>query len=357
MAGNGSFPAELDVVPATPTDADTGEQQQNLLDWLSATFQLPGAQPLQDVTISGGNITPNRALLLVDTEGAAASDDLDHILQTNLPDEGRIVFVRAKNAARVVTVRHNQGGAGNLLLLDGANFILNDTKKISVLAREGTAWTELFRFYGADAAAWRTFLGLGTLSTLNRGTTPAQSPIQVPAIDDILGLASVDIWADAIRSQSANGCSLPQQVQITADQPEIVSVDFPGSVDRHGIFSWKPPKKWNKGTVQARFHFTVGAAVGTTVKFGLQGVCIADNEALAQAYGTRQTTTKTYGGTADRLAISALTPAITLAGASAGVVEEVCFRVTREGSADTTTQDVRLRRVEILYTVSALNDT
>lgn len=356
MAGSSIFPSESDLVPSPPTDLKTSDQEQNLLDWITATYQLPGAQPKQSLTISSGNITPNRALLVVDTEASAASDDLDHILQTNLPESGRLLFVRAADTNRTIVLRHNQGGAGNLLLLGGVNYSLDDDKKISVLARDGSTWVELMRFYGSDSVAWRSFLGLGTASVLNRGTTLAQTPAQVPAIDDILGLQSADIWADAIRPQSANGCSQPQQVQLTADRPEIVSVDFPGGVDRHGIFSWKPPKRWDKGTIQARFHFTVGSAVSSTVIFALQGVAIADNEALDQVYGTAQQISKTYGGAADRLAISGLTPAITIAGVSAGVVEEVCFRVTRKGATDTTTQDARLRRVEILYTANALND-
>jgi hypothetical protein len=54
-------------------------------------------------TISSGAITPTKSLIVVDTEGAAASDTLDTISGGS---EGQILFIRCANASRVVTLSH-----------------------------------------------------------------------------------------------------------------------------------------------------------------------------------------------------------------------------------------------------------
>lgn len=146
--------------------------------------QLPGAQADAELTIAAGVITPTRFLHRVDTQGDSAADDLDNILSTNLPDGSRLKL-RAENAARVVTLRHQRGGAGELVLTNGEDFALNDSNRWIVLERRSTQWIEVLRssVFGrrvgaaADAASVRTLLGLGTAALAATGTSGAVVPL------------------------------------------------------------------------------------------------------------------------------------------------------------------------------------
>lgn len=119
------------------------------------------ASPL---TIAGDSATPTAAVHRIDTEAAAAADDLKWLAQTNHP-EGRLVLIRATDAGRVVTVKHAAGGVGQILLSNSADFVLNSTGKYILLKRYGTQWDEVYRSYGADSASARAFLGLTAAAT------------------------------------------------------------------------------------------------------------------------------------------------------------------------------------------------
>ena len=102
------------------------------------------------LTISAGSVTPTLANHRIDTEGAAASDDLANILPTNLAD-GRMLLIRSVNAGRVVTLKHLAGGSGELNLRLGADVALNNPNKWVLLTRNGTQWVEvLSSFLGGD---------------------------------------------------------------------------------------------------------------------------------------------------------------------------------------------------------------
>lgn len=107
--------------------------------------ELLGGAADESLTISAGDVTPTKAIVNIDTEAAAASDDLDHILQTNL-DDGRVILIRCANASRVVVVRHAQVGAGNIQLRDAANLTMDATTKWLLLQRRSTSWYEIARF-------------------------------------------------------------------------------------------------------------------------------------------------------------------------------------------------------------------
>lgn len=125
---------------------------------LAAAKQLPGAQPLAALIIAAGSITPVQSAHSVDTEAAAAADDLTHLAQTVLP-EGSIVTLRVADAARVVTVKHGGGGVGQILLVNGADLILNNATIRLWLERDGVNWRETHRSYGSAAAAALAFFG------------------------------------------------------------------------------------------------------------------------------------------------------------------------------------------------------
>jgi hypothetical protein len=146
--------------------ANQGSAKTLLEQLRDVVAELLGGSAGTTLTIAGGAVTPTRATHRIDTEGAAGTDDLDTIAQDN-HGESRLLLLRAANAAHVVTVRHNIGGAGKVLLNDGASFVLNSTKKWLLLMREGTTWIEVDRFYGDRLEEMRAWLQLepDTVST------------------------------------------------------------------------------------------------------------------------------------------------------------------------------------------------
>lgn len=125
------------------------EMKQAMEDLNAQLLESPGGNVESTLTIVSGSITPTRGLHSIDTEAAAATDDLTNINQTNHPD-GRLFFLRAANSARDVIVKHGAGGTGQILLGDSTDLTLVDTTMWLVLLRSGTTWVEVGRFYGAQ---------------------------------------------------------------------------------------------------------------------------------------------------------------------------------------------------------------
>jgi hypothetical protein len=108
--------------------------------WLASTVQLPGASPAESLTISSGAVSPTKSLIVLDTEGAAAADDLTTINLTNL-HTGAVVLLTQANSGRVVTVK-NGGSTNNIVTLTGTDYVL-DPGHWLMLRRDGTLWREI----------------------------------------------------------------------------------------------------------------------------------------------------------------------------------------------------------------------
>lgn len=156
--------------------AITNQNAKDAQDGMLAVIrELLGGTIESELTIATGSVTPTAAIHNIDTESDAASDDLTNIAQTNHPD-GRLLMVRATNASRTVVLKHNSGGAGEIILVDNVDFSLDDTDKWCLLKRTGSLWEEVCRFYGNDMAGLRTFMGLGTAAVVNTGTGDTNVP-------------------------------------------------------------------------------------------------------------------------------------------------------------------------------------
>ena len=193
-------------------------------------------------------------------------------------------------------------------------------------------------------------------------TTLARSAGGTVTIEgDVITTAGVmDMWipAGAMRAASTNGCADITDVETTATRPDMQVLDFDSSTQEYAQFSIAMPKSWNEGTVTAQFYWTHATAVSTDVIWGIQGVCVSDNDTIDIAYGTAQTVTDTFHNAAEDLAISAATSAITLAGSPA-VGDLAFFQVYRDADAagDTTNStDARLVGVKLMFTTNAAND-
>ena len=263
MAGSAILPSELDLVPSNPLDVSTGEQQQNFLDWISAMYQLPGAQGAQSVTIASGSITPNRAVVLVDTQGAASTDDLANAAVSSM-ELGRWLILRAANTARTVVVKHNAGGSGQFLLADGADFALDDTEKCIAFYRSGSDWVETFRAPPApfDAA----LIASGTFANARISAPSVRQHFgngRIQLLDEInvssasSGLLDVSAWAGSLGKLVVHGFAYLAsdalfQMRAQTDASPLASAHYhtvgrsqsvssgSGDISRLGLTYWDP---------------------------------------------------------------------------------------------------------------------
>lgn len=127
---------------AKGTDGDLLTLSAGLPAW-TASPALAGSLAFSAgaLTIAAGATTPTRSYHTIDTEGGAATDDLDTIATGSVQD-GAILILRAVNAARTVVVRH---GVGNVLLADANDLQLDDADMSVTLQRRGANWHEIGR--------------------------------------------------------------------------------------------------------------------------------------------------------------------------------------------------------------------
>ena len=94
------------------------------------------------LTIATGVITATQSYHAVDTEGAAAADDLTDI---EGGAEGDILIIFPVNAARTVVAKHTGAGANKLNLAGGADFTMDEDDDFLMLLFDGTLWQQVGR--------------------------------------------------------------------------------------------------------------------------------------------------------------------------------------------------------------------
>lgn len=129
-------------------DADhtTGEMKSQFFGpMLDVQAETPGGGPEQALTIDSGSITPadkaSRSIIL--TGEGSADDVLDSIDLTNWPD-GAIGILRG-NGSEVITLTDADGGAGQMLLRNGVDYVLDVDDRRVALQRIGTSLLEIWR--------------------------------------------------------------------------------------------------------------------------------------------------------------------------------------------------------------------
>lgn len=145
-----------------------------LNDWLAASKQVAGAQDAVELTISSGSVTATVASHTIDTESDASSDDLTNIVASTFV--GTLLFVGPETASRVVTLKHESGGAGQLSLAYGADVVLDaTTKRVLFELDNGSSpvtWREVARFgFDAPGAVEHSTAGSGSPNILTAGET------------------------------------------------------------------------------------------------------------------------------------------------------------------------------------------
>ena len=164
------------------------------------------------------------------------------------------------------------------------------------------------------------------------------------------------IWVPArnMSPSATGGCAALATIATSANQPDVQSLDFDQTTAEYAQFSIAMPKRWNLGTVTFKpvwSHAGGGATFGCI--FTLQGLARSDDDPLATAYGTAQSSSDT-GGTANDIYVGPESSAITIAGTPAAE-DVVFFRVARDIS-DTLNLDARLHGLILYINTLAEND-
>lgn len=151
-------------------------------------------------SVGVGSITPTRSHHTVDTEADASADDLDLINVTSISD-GAILILRAENAGRVVTIKH-EAVSGNIHIATDTDYVLDTIEKFIILQRRGTDLYEIARdFEAATQAEQETGTAVDKIVTPGRQhfhrsaakfTLDFSYGAGVPGIDDSYNVASLD---------------------------------------------------------------------------------------------------------------------------------------------------------------------
>lgn len=149
------------------------------LPWGTVRTRAVQLDAVSTLTIAAGVVTVTRSSHALETESAAATDDLDTLTATGLTD-GFLLVLRAANVAHVVTLKD---GTGNLLL--NGDCPLSSTDRTITLQYDGTNWRELARSTASSTANPMSLLKSGN------GTSTAVGATNVDTIA-ITGLTAVD---------------------------------------------------------------------------------------------------------------------------------------------------------------------
>ena len=207
----------------------------------------------------------------------------------------------------------------------------------------------------AASALAGTELLAGVQSAANVKITAAQIATYVRSL--IGGRHAVPIMAGAMRPSVSGGCAPLAAVASAADQPDILTLDFDATTQEFAQFAIPMPKSWDEGTLT---FVPVWSHAATTTNFGvvwqLQAVAVSNDDAIAVAYGTAQTSTDT-GGTTNDLYVGPESAAITVAGMPQAE-DFVYFRVARVpgDAADTLAVDARLLAIVVFINTNAETD-
>lgn len=126
-----------------------------------------GAQAEAAITLASDAFTPTRASNLLSSE-TGTSDNCANILQTN---PVYLLTLRAASG-HTITVKHNAGGAGLILLNDSTDAVLSSTSRALMLLRVSTTWVEIARTgFGSATGSWTTITKTASFTANDAGLT------------------------------------------------------------------------------------------------------------------------------------------------------------------------------------------
>lgn len=189
-------------------------------------FSAIAFEDAQSRTISAGAITGlTQSQVVVDTEAAAATDDLDTI---GVPTAGWLLFLRIANAARTVRIRHNGGGSGNIRTAFGADILLTSTNQVALLIYDAllTAWNVISVAGTANLGADTTLTIAGGVVTRTRvrHTIDTEGAASQDNLDTINGGSEGD-YLELVSANSARLVTLTASGNIRLHQSVVRNLD------------------------------------------------------------------------------------------------------------------------------------
>lgn len=265
-----------------------------------------------------------------------------------------MLYARRASTTTGLTWGYYGGRIGGTSIANGTVTLSNGTNRVVALRSTGAVSTSTSATNWNNTADYmRLYLVVAASSQV---TSYEDHRVGVGGVFSVGSLGRHRIWVPArMMSPSATGgCAALATIATSANQPDIESLNFDQTTAEYAQFSIAMPKRWNLGTVSFRpvwSHASGGSAFGCI--FTLQGLARSDDDAIATAYGTAQSSSDT-GGTANDCYIGPESSAITISGTPAAE-DVVFFRVARD-VADTLDLDARLHGVILYIETTAEND-
>ena len=292
---------------------------------------------------AAATLTSNGAGALTVTTGGAA----DLVLSTNSgTDSSTITITDAANGNIALT----NNGTGEVVIGSGSASGKITTSGAHDLVLDTNAGTNSGNITITDAAN-----GDITISPNGTGIAKAVDAGDNTAAIKIAGKETIWVPAVAMYPNTTNGCAALAQTEL-GNGPELKTLDFDKDSDEFAQFAVAFPKSWNEGTITFQAFFTANSTNTGTTSWALQGVALADDGSLNTAFGTAVApTAKAMSGTANDLAVTAESGAVTIAG-SPSTDEYVFFQISRDVSADSLAADAKLLGIKLFFTTDAAND-
>lgn len=161
------------------------------------------------LTIATGAVTLTNAYHDIDTEAAAASDNLDTI---NGLAEGKFAFINATDGAHTVVLTHN---VGNVLTVTGQSISLDDTTKIAFVMHNGTNVIAMQLGVDTIASGSQPDFGASATKTISAG-------VAAVGADKNLIIAAESGTADDLTE--ITGLTVGERVTIRADAGDTITV-------------------------------------------------------------------------------------------------------------------------------------
>ena len=324
----------------------------DIIDIGMGNVTLTGTETLTNKTLT----SPKIGTSILDTNGAelfqltatssatneftianAANGSAPSIAATGSSDSNIDIALKPKGTGETVV---GTGAANATITSSGAHDLILDTNSGT---NSGTITI-------TDAAN-------GDITIAPNGTGIAKAVDAADATGAIKIAGKETIWVPAVSMypNTTNGCAALAQTELS-NGPELKTLDFDKDSDEFAQFAVAFPKSWNEGTVTFQAFFTANSTNTGTRAWSLAGVALADDGALNTAFGTAVLpTAKAMSGTANDLAVTAESGAVTIAG-SPSTDEYVFFEVSRDVSADSLTADAKLLGIKLFFTTDAAND-
>ncbi len=324
----------------------------DIIDIGMGNVTLTGTETLTNKTLT----SPKIGTSILDTNGAelfqltatssatneftianAANGSAPSIAATGSSDSNIDIAIKPKGTGETV---FGTGAANATITSSGAHDLILDTNSGT---NSGTITI-------TDAAN-------GDITIAPNGTGIAKAVDAADATGAIKIAGKETIWVPAVSMypNTTNGCAALAQTELS-NGPELKTLDFDKDSDEFAQFAVAFPKSWNEGTVTFQAFFTANSTNTGTTAWSLAGVALADDGALNTAFGTAVLpTAKAMSGTANDLAVTAESGAVTIAG-SPSTDEYVFFEVSRDVSADSLTADAKLLGIKLFFTTDAAND-